>query len=460
MSTESIQAISSQEELSGLSKIISTIKDQFVKIIQPLEEIRDLLKEIVNPEKLNEELSTWDSLLGILATVGTALGSVIAALLVAAGVISTLPADAVIAIGGAIGAIVVLLIAGIAKLVEIIAENWGSISCFFVDLWNNIYFGIVTFFTQTLPNFFANEIPKIIGNIVDFFVELPSKIWNAIISVKDTVFTWASSAVGWVSETVPNIIDTITGFFANVAEKIGESLGKFAGTIATWVVDAISWVQTEVPKIIDSIVGFFTSIPGRIGTALSNFKDTVVQWGKNCIEWVKTEVPKIINNIINFFAQLPGAIKKIGTNLIKGLWNGIVSAGTWLWDQIKRFFGGLWDAVSGFFVGFGQGFEEAYDPVPQFAAGGFPSMGQMFIARESGPELVGTIGGRTAVANNDQIVQGISSGVYRAMMAAGKSGGEQVFNIYLDGKQITASVEKHQRERGAAIMRGGVFVGA
>ena len=37
---------------------------------------------------------------------------------------------------------------------------------------------------------------------------------------------------------------------------------------------------------------------------------------------------------------------------------------------------------------------------------------------------------------------------------------EQVFNLYLDGKQITASVEKHQRERGAAILSGGVFVGA
>lgn len=47
----------------------------------------------------------------------------------------------------------------------------------------------------------------------------------------------------------------------------------------------------------------------------------------------------------------------------------------------------------------------------KFAEGGFPTMGDMFIARESGPELVGRIGNRTAVANNDQIVQGVASGV-------------------------------------------------
>lgn len=49
-----------------------------------------------------------------------------------------------------------------------------------------------------------------------------------------------------------------------------------------------------------------------------------------------------------------------------------------------------------------------------FAAGGFPNEGQMFVAREAGPELVGTIGGRTAVANNDQIVSAVANGVASA----------------------------------------------
>ena len=45
------------------------------------------------------------------------------------------------------------------------------------------------------------------------------------------------------------------------------------------------------------------------------------------------------------------------------------------------------------------------------AAGGFVNEGQLFIAREAGPEMVGSMNGRTAVANNDQIVEGIASGV-------------------------------------------------
>lgn len=62
-------------------------------------------------------------------------------------------------------------------------------------------------------------------------------------------------------------------------------------------------------------------------------------------------------------------------------------------------------------VTFGAG---SYHGISGFASGGFPTTGEMFIARESGPEMVGTMGGRTAVANNDQIVSGVASGVASA----------------------------------------------
>ena len=52
--------------------------------------------------------------------------------------------------------------------------------------------------------------------------------------------------------------------------------------------------------------------------------------------------------------------------------------------------------------------------ITRFATGGFPDMGQLFLAREAGPELVGTMGGRTAVANNEQIEQGIYRATYDA----------------------------------------------
>jgi len=53
-----------------------------------------------------------------------------------------------------------------------------------------------------------------------------------------------------------------------------------------------------------------------------------------------------------------------------------------------------------------------------WADGGFPTTGELFIAREAGPEMVGSMGGKTAVANNDQIVSGITQGVFAGVVNA------------------------------------------
>lgn len=85
------------------------------------------------------------------------------------------------------------------------------------------------------------------------------------------------------------------------------------------------------------------------------------------------------------------------------------------------------------------------------ADGGFVDTGELFVAREAGPELVGRINGKTAVANNDQIVSGISSGVYNAMVGAlGSShrANTTVTAIFqVDGKQVAKQVIKaHNKE--------------
>lgn len=78
--------------------------------------------------------------------------------------------------------------------------------------------------------------------------------------------------------------------------------------------------------------------------------------------------------------------------------------------------------------------------VPTFADGGFVNEGQLFIARESGAEMVGNIGRKTAVANNDQIVESVSQGVYEAVQRAN---GE---NYASGNRPITVIVQMNGKE--------------
>lgn len=78
--------------------------------------------------------------------------------------------------------------------------------------------------------------------------------------------------------------------------------------------------------------------------------------------------------------------------------------------------------------------------VPTFANGGFVDEGQLFIAREAGAEMVGNIGRKTAVANNDQIVESVSQGVYEAVQRAN---GE---NYASGNRPITVIVQMNGKE--------------
>lgn len=94
-----------------------------------------------------------------------------------------------------------------------------------------------------------------------------------------------------------------------------------------------------------------------------------------------------------------------------------------------------------------------------YAAGGFPDLGQIFIAREKGPELVGTMNGRNAVANNNQIIAGIEGGVARGMAAVMSmfSGGESKsdrtvienhIHVEMNGREIAEAIDEVKSKDG------------
>lgn len=105
--------------------------------------------------------------------------------------------------------------------------------------------------------------------------------------------------------------------------------------------------------------------------------------------------------------------------------------------------------------------------LPTFAEGGFPETGELFVAREAGAEMVGSIGRRTAVANNDQIVAGIASGVAEANSEQNSLLREQNTllrallekdtSTNIDGRRLSKELERVHRGMGATIITGGAY---
>ena len=126
-----------------------------------------------------------------------------------------------------------------------------------------------------------------------------------------------------------------------------------------------------------------------------------------------------------------------------------------LWSSVTSFFSGKSvglnaqkKAVGGIFYG------GMWHDIARYATGTVSApVGQMFIAREAGPELVGTIGGHTAVMNNDQIVASVSDGVYRAVRSAMGNGNQQMnvtFKVEGDPNGIFRVVQQEEQKHFAA----------
>lgn len=100
------------------------------------------------------------------------------------------------------------------------------------------------------------------------------------------------------------------------------------------------------------------------------------------------------------------------------------------------------------------------DSTASYATGGFPPVGQMFIAREAGPEMVGTIGGQTAVANNNQIVDAVSKGVAQAVSSVlGNSGGSAGGTMKIRGNDLVYVIDNTRKAKGASISNNFAYGG-
>ena len=99
--------------------------------------------------------------------------------------------------------------------------------------------------------------------------------------------------------------------------------------------------------------------------------------------------------------------------------------------------------------------------LPALAEGGIPGYGELFVAREAGPEFVGSFGSRNVVMNNDQIVAAVSGGVYDAVRRANAEQTQQPIYLNVEAKVrenvLFDMMETVKAERGVRLASGGVW---
>lgn len=320
---------------------------------------------------------------GIGAIIGTAIGSVGGP------------------VGAAIGALVGLVIGALTDLGILIYQKWDEICAFFAPVaeWFNV---------------------NVVQPISGFF----SGLWDGIV---DTF----SPAISWFSDLWKSVSQTFEDVFYNIGVLVS---GTWETIKIVWGIVS-GWFDTNV---IQPLSNLFSSLWDGIKKRAS---DT---WTKICDGFLTAY------NYINthFLTPLRTAVATVFDGLVgavKAALNGVISA---LNSALRWIFGGinsiLRDLKNFSIAGYSPfaGLRTISVPqIPMLAGGGFVDQGQLFIAREAGAEMVGSIGRRTAVANNDQIVEGIAT--------ATREGNEDLINaLYAVAQQIIAEMRNQDNGGG------------
>lgn len=257
--------------------------------------------------------------------------------------------------------------------------------------------------------------------------------------------------------------DEITAF---IGEKV-EQLKEFFENLGEKWQEHVEKMNEKTEEFREKIETF----KNKVSEVFEDIKLVIEIWKDDFSDRID-EVKQFINGIIDF-------IVGVFTGDWGSAWDGVTS----IFDGVADTISGIVDTIIGVIGGVISAVQNAISAVNDFFAaknsfeydysadysygfyadGGFPSSGEMFVARENGPEMVGTIGGRTAVANNSDIVTAIQGGVFNAMSAVmsssgGGSRGRTEFVFNLNGREFARAIYEDQRqvanERGAKLVSG------
>ena len=267
---------------------------------------------------------------------------------------------------------------------------------------------------------------------------------------------------GFVIDTVTNLINGIVSWFLSLPGEILEPVRVFTEDVFTifkvlWENVQAWWAENVQPKFTSEYwLNKFNVIKTAIRTKLDEFKASVIEKWNGIQSWYKTNVaPKFTKE---FWVSKLSGFKEGFVEVIKNAMNSGIDRINNFIDRVNSALHISWDGFE--FMGqeiFPSGsFQLATIPkISRFENGGFIEDGLFTMNRG---EIAGKFNnGKSVVANNEQIIAGISEGVYSAVIAAmsetqrGNSGDQPVV-VYLDGKQIYSSVKRAESRRGMDLM--------
>lgn len=247
-------------------------------------------------------------------------------------------------IANALPTLIPTIVQVVVQIVQTLIENLPMI----LDAALQLITGLAQGVLDALPVLIA-ALPEIIMGIINFLLD-------AIPQIIETGIQLITSLVAALPEIITAIVEAIPQIIEGIISAV---LGAIPQIIQAGIDLLISLIQA-LPQIITTIVGAIPDIITGIINAVLNNIPLIIQAGIQLLTSLITNLPTIIIEIVKAIPQIIVGIvealgkgvsqmAEVGVNLVKGLWQGIQSLASWLWDKVSGWISSIWDGICDFF---------------------------------------------------------------------------------------------------------------
>lgn len=319
---------------------------------------------------------------------------------------------------------------GLMGMVTLAIEKLTEMLPKFLEFAVQMIANIATGITQSFPTL----IPSLVQLVVDVVQVLIDNI-PMLIDV-------ALQLITGLAQGVINAIPVLVAALPQLITSLIDGLLSAIPQIIQAGIDLLVSLVAALPEIITAIVEAIPQIINGIVTALMENIPLIIQAGidllvaliqalPEIIVTIVQAIPQIISGIVNALIGNIDQIIMAGANLLHGLWEGISSAASWLWDKVTGWARGLVDGIKGFFgihspstvfaeigtnmgEGVGVGFGESMDGVSSDMTAAMGGAGQLTAAeavRSVNDGIIANIEGLSGAVNAivERVITGLTA---------------------------------------------------
>lgn len=241
----------------------------------------------------------------------------------------------------ALGGPVTIIITLVAALVAGFIALWNKSDAFrefWIGLWDNIksvfdkaVSGIVTFFTETIPNVFKS--------VINFI----KKNWTTLLTFLINPFAGLFKYFYENNTKFKEFVDTAIKYIKELPSKVWKWLKDTITKVTNWRADMISKAKETALNFIKNIIDVVKGLPSKMWSFFSDILTKVATWGVNLGSKAREAGKKLFDTIVSTIKDLPSKFLSIGSDLISGLWKGISGSIGGLYNNVKNSLSGLVD---------------------------------------------------------------------------------------------------------------------